>query len=59
MSKTLCKLKKDLPKNLETMLQLALNPTHICKDCGRVSNNESSLCSPKKIDKILSKQPSE
>lgn len=59
MSKTLCKLKKDLPKNLETMLRLALNPTHICKDCGRVSNDELMVCSPKKIDKILNKQTTE
>lgn len=56
MAKTLCKLKKDLPQSLETMLRLALQPTHICKDCGRVTNDENSVCKPKSIDKVLKRE---
>lgn len=49
MSKPLCELKKTLKRDLELYVQLVKNPTHVCKKCGRASNEKSLLCRPVKI----------
>ncbi|NTV73117.1 MAG: hypothetical protein HGA66_02800 [Holophaga sp.] len=49
--KTLCKLVKDdaLDKALEAFKKLVEQPTHICTDCGRASNDKHRLCSPERL----------
>ncbi len=49
--KKLCKLmKKDIEKEeFQEYIKLIKDATHVCKKCGRASNNEKGLCSPKKI----------
>lgn len=51
----LCELKKDLPKTLDEMLLLALDPKFICKKCGRVSTVKDAVCKPEKIKKVIKK----
>ncbi len=54
MGKTLCKLVKDdyLEENIKEYIELIKDAKYICKKCGRVSNDEDSLCKPKKIKDV-------
>jgi hypothetical protein len=47
----LCKqVKKDILKSdFDTYKKFVKNPTHICKSCGRASNDKDHLCDPKEI----------
>lgn len=49
--KELCKLVKHdaLDSSLEAYKELVRNPTHICTDCGRVSNDPGRLCEPEPL----------
>jgi hypothetical protein len=50
--KCLCKLVKDdaLEGDLKEFKKRVVNPTHICRKCGRVSNDKKHLCKPEKLD---------
>ena len=59
MSKKLCKLVSDgfLDDHTKKYTHLVNTPKYICMKCGRVANDEDSLCRPKKIkDKKDSKK---
>lgn len=51
MSKKLCKLVSDgmLKDDLKAYKKLVNKPKYVCKKCGRVANDEDSLCKPKKM----------
>ena len=51
MSKRLCKLVSDgiLKDDLKAYKKLVNKPKYVCKKCGRVANDEDSLCKPKKM----------
>jgi hypothetical protein len=49
MAKTMCKLTKDLPDNLDKIIEVVSKPENVCKKCGRVANKESLLCKPHKL----------
>ena len=51
MTKPLCELKKTLKRQLKDYLLLVQDPTHVCKKCGRVSNNKDLLCRPLRMKK--------
>ena len=44
MSKTLCKLKKELKKDMKTYTLLVNQPNFVCTKCGRVANKKKNLC---------------
>ncbi len=46
--KALCKLVKDdvLEEQLGAFARLVVHPTHLCRKCGRVSNDPNRLCKP-------------
>jgi hypothetical protein len=46
MSQELCKLKKELKKDLEHYITLVDDPRHVCLNCGRVANKKKNLCEP-------------
>jgi len=46
MAKTMCKIAKDLPKNLAVYVEKVHSSTYICKKCGRTSNEEKLICKP-------------
>ena len=49
--KKMCKFdKKDIEKNLDTIIALVKNPKYICKKCGRVAVSKSNLCKPTKLE---------
>ena len=52
-AKALCKLVKDdaLKEALDAFKRLVEHPTHICTECGRVSNDKDRLCEPEKLDR--------
>lgn len=48
--KALCKWSKSqYAKHREQLLAIVKDPTHICKDCGRVANEKKWLCKPDRI----------
>ena len=48
--KALCKWSKSqIAKNREQLLVIYREPTHLCKDCGRVANEKKWLCKPDKV----------
>lgn len=51
MSKKLCKLINDgfLDDHTKKYMHLVDKPKYVCMKCGRVANEEDSLCRPKKI----------
>ena len=51
MSKKLCKLVSDgfLDDHTKKYTQMVNNPKYVCMKCGRVANDEESLCRPKKM----------
>jgi hypothetical protein len=51
MSQELCKLKKELKKDLEMYINLVDDPRHVCMNCGRVANKKKNLCEPCPIAK--------
>ena len=48
-SKTLCKIKKLLKKDLDVYVKHVNKPKYVCKSCGRVANEKSLLCKAVKI----------
>jgi len=51
MSKKLCKLVSDgfLDDHTKKYTHMVNNPKYLCLKCGRVANDEDSLCRPKKM----------
>jgi hypothetical protein len=49
LMKELCKMKKALKKDLSTYMAYVIEPTHVCKKCGRAANQKKRLCKSKKI----------
>ncbi len=51
MSKKLCKLVSDgfLDDHAKKYMHLVDNPKYLCSKCGRVANEEGSLCRSKKL----------
>lgn len=47
--RSLCKFKKHIEENFETLGNLVCKPTFICMKCGRVANDERFLCRPKEL----------
>ena len=47
----MCKIAKDLPDNIDKVIELVSSPEFICKKCGRVANKDSFLCKPKNLNK--------
>ena len=43
----LCAMVED--DRMEEVEKLAKNATHICQNCGRVSNDDAYLCNPKQL----------
>lgn len=59
MSKKLCKLVSDgfLDDHTKKYTHMVNDPKYVCMKCGRVANDEDSLCRPKKMkDKKESKK---
>lgn len=52
MPAKLCEMKKLLKADFESFTGLVVDPTHLCKRCGRVSNEKKRLCKPQKIKAI-------
>lgn len=50
MAKTMCKIAKELPESIDKIIQIASNPSFVCKKCGRVANIEDRLCKPMKME---------
>ena len=50
MAKAICKwTKAQYVKQLDKLIEIVKEPTHICKDCGRVANDKKWLCKPEKL----------
>lgn len=49
MAKTLCEMKKLLKNDFELFAKYVRDPTHVCKKCGRVSNDKRKLCKARKL----------
>ena len=49
-SKAICKWSKSqYTKQMDQLLEIVCDPTHVCKDCGRVANEKKWLCKPAKM----------
>lgn len=50
MAKSLCKWKKkDIDKDLHSLMRIVEKPKFICKDCLRAAQDKNFLCKPTKI----------
>lgn len=52
MAAKLCEMKKLLKTDFEAFTALVVDPTHLCKRCGRVSNEKKRLCKPQKLKAV-------
>ncbi|NKQ35193.1 MAG: hypothetical protein HF973_06190 [Chloroflexi bacterium] len=53
MAKELCKMKKLCGKDFGCYAQMVNRPRVICTKCGRAANSKKSVCSPRKIGKVI------
>lgn len=51
--KSLCKLSKDLPKNISFFAKQSESPKIVCSSCGRLAGEKDLVCEPKSVKKIL------
>lgn len=48
MSKTLCKLAKDIEKDFRSYAELVKGAKFVCTRCGRAAAKKKNLCKPQK-----------
>ena len=51
--KTLCQLKKkEIEKNLRSVVKVVAKPRYVCEKCARVSREKRYLCKPARISRV-------